>query len=553
VSAHPLRVVLLWHMHQPEYRDPIGGAFLSPWTYLHALKDYSDMAAHVEAHPGARAVFNFTPVLVAQIAEYARRLRAGQGTPIGDELLDTLRHPVIALDEGHRRALTRECLRADRRRMVERFEPYRQLADLATFALAQREAFDYLNDAFLGDLLVWYHLAWLGESVRRGDARAVALMAKQRHFNARDRAALLDLIADTLDGLLARYRALAASGQVELITSPFTHPILPLLIDFASAREALPELALPSAAAYPGGAERARWHLQQARESHAAHFATEPLGCWPSESALCAASADLIGEAGFRWAASSQGVLTRSLHPAQRSSEHVHRPYRLNRSGPAIFFRDDELSDLIGFTYKDWNPADAVADLLHRLRAIAAEPDGGPGRVVLIALDGENAWEHYPENAFAFLECLYRTFSSEPWLRLTTPAECLREEEVEVRHLDRLVAGSWVYADLATWIGHPDKNRAWDMLVDAKRAYDGCAEAVPEAERQLAVCEGSDWFWWPGDYNPETHVAEFERLYRVQLAALYRLLGRDPPEYLAHIFSHGTAVPDEYAVLRPLR
>ena len=549
-----LRVVLCWHMHQPDYRDPRSRSFRAPWTYLHALKDYPDMAFHLEQHPGAVAVVNFSPVLLDQLADLSRRLAAlvAAGTPSGEPLADALASPVLGHDEHERRALIAACLRADERRLVQRFEPYAQLVALARGALGADGGLAYLDDRFVSDLLVWYHLAWLGESVRRTDERVARLVAKRSHYSIADRRELVELVAGLVAAVPARYAALAAQQRVELSTSPWGHPILPLLLDFGAARATHRDAPLPVATGYPGGMERARWHLAEARRAFRASFGVEPQGCWPSEGALCDASLALIGAAGFRWAASGEGVLRHTLGAPRVASDALHRRYRRGDGPVSVFFRDDALSDLIGFTYKEWHGDDAAADLVRRLEAIADEP-AAPGRVVAIVLDGENAWEHYPANGYWFLAALYGALADHPRLRLTTFARCADDPAVEARALPPLTAGSWVYGDLATWIGQPDKNRAWDMLAAAKHCIDDCgAERFDDAVRhQLAVCEGSDWFWWPGEYNPAPTVAQFERIFRLQLAGLYRAARCDPPDDLAHPFTHGGGHPEGGGTMRP--
>lgn len=545
-----LRLILLWHMHQPDYRNPIDRRFLAPWVYLHALKDYSDMLSHLERQPGACAVFNLTPVLLDQLDACIQRLSGPADAPLGDDLLDALRSPLPMLDSGPYTQLVRECLRAQRGRMIERFPRYRELVRIAEFALAHPLAFDYLGNGFLADLLVWYHLAWMGEFAREEDPRLQRLMRKGTGFSAQDRSELLLAIRDVLSGLQPRLQRLQDSGQLELCTSPYTHPILPLLLDFESAREAEPGLLLPAAAGYPDGEARARAQLQGASDSHRARFLRPAAGCWPSEGALSERALGLIGDAGFAWCAASGATLARSR---AGQGGNPHRPWRLRGEGPAIFFRDDALSNLIGFAYKDWRAEDAVDDLIGHLERIAQAPNEDGPCVVTIALDGENAWEHYPENGRAFLSTLYARLQRHPGIELSTPMRCLADPAPAFGRLDDLVAGSWVQGDLSTWIGHPDKNRAWDMLVEAKRACDASVSLSAEAARQLAVCEGSDWFWWPGDYNPAPLVADFERLYRIHLASLYRLIDRDPPEYLSHVFSHGETRDDPMAVLRPAR
>ncbi len=550
MSAKPLKVVLCWHMHQPSYRDPITGHYQVPWTYLHAIKDYVDMAAHLEAEPAARAVVNFSPTLLGQIDAYQQQLAAGlrEGKPIEDPMLEALRQPVIAGDRDARLLLVKACLRINRQRIIERYEPFRQLAAAAEWVIANPESLIYLNDQFLIDLLVWYHLGWLGETVKRGDERAQRLLKQGRNYTLSDRQELLTLMMEVMTGLIPRYRLLAERGQIELSITPYSHPILPLLLDFNSAREAWPDVMLPVSDHYPGGEERAQWQIQHALATFEHYFGHRPQGCWPAEGGVCARSLKLLEQAGFSWVASGQGVLRHSLKRDNPDSEQLHRPYHLKDGQLACFFRDDGLSDDIGFLYRDWHADDAVANLIHSLETIAAAPANAPGRVVSIIMDGENAWEYYPENGYYFLSALYKRLAHHPALELTTFADCLKEgksKAVPVPPLDQLVAGSWVYGTFSTWIGDPDKNRAWDMLVEAKRAFDLChPKLAPSqqaaAELQLAICEASDWFWWLGNGNPDVVVSQFERLFRLQLAGLYQTLGREAPNYLSHVFTHGT-------------
>ncbi|MEA5445623.1 glycoside hydrolase family 57 protein [Gammaproteobacteria bacterium AB-CW1] len=553
MSDEALRVVLCWHMHQPEYRDAFGGQFLESWTYLHAIKDYADMAAHLEQVPDACAVFDFSPILLDQLEDYSRRLKRHQadGTPIGDRLLDALAHPVLPLNVDDRRALVRACLQANRKRLIERFPPYRRLADMAASVLAEGDGLAYLEDRFILDLLVWFHLAWLGETLRRDDRRVDQLLGRAGSFTYPDRQLLLSLISDTLQDLLPRYRRLLENDRIELASCPWGHPILPLLLDFQSAREARPESSLPLATRYPGGRERVRWHLDTANDHHRRCFGRPAQGCWPAEGAICRETVRLLGEAGFAWAASGQAVLCNSLGRPYPGSDQIHRPWQLIEDGPAIFFRDDGLSDLIGFTYKDWHADDAVANFIHHLETIAMEK-AEPGRVVSVILDGENAWEHYPDNGYHFIGSLYRKLLAHPDIELTTFSRCLRDPAVPIRQLKRLRAGSWVHGNLDTWMGDQDKNRAWEMLVAAKQEWDRLPDDIRQrSSRQLAVCEGSDWFWWPGDYNPEPIVARFERLYRRHLADLYRHMDRPPPDHLEQPFSRGGGEPEGGGTMRP--
>lgn len=556
-----LKVVLCWHMHQPQYRDLVSGVYHLPWTYLHAVKDYTDMAAHLEAVPAARAVVNFAPLLLEQIEDYAKQVDGflANSLAIRDPLLAALVSPALPPSEEERIMLIKSCVRANEARMIARFPAYHRLAEMAIWFSAHPESQRYLSNQYLADLLVWYHLAWLGETVRRDDARIKRLLEKESGYSLHDRRELLGVIGELLSNVIPRYRQLAARGQVELSVTPYAHPIVPLLLDFTCAREAMPQAPLPLLPQYPGGEERARWHIREGIETFRRHFGFAPVGCWPSEGAVSTPSLKLLAQAGFRWAASGEGVLHNSLAQSGHA-EHgmkeawLYRHYSVADSGMSCFFRDDGLSDLIGFTYASWHADDAVNNLVHHLENIARCCRAHPEHVVSIIMDGENAWEHYPENAYFFLGALYRRLSEHPVIELTTFSDCLKT--VPAKNLKQLTAGSWVYGTLSTWIGEPDKNRGWDMLGDAKRAFDAAAsrlgaEQLERARRQLAVCEGSDWFWWFGGDNPAATVADFEQLYRQHLTNLYQLIGAEPPEYLAQVFTRGGGAPKHGGAMRP--
>ncbi|MFT7235847.1 MAG: alpha-amylase/alpha-mannosidase (GH57 family), partial [Methylophagaceae bacterium] len=271
----------------------------------------------------------------------------------------------------------------------------------------------------------------------------------------------------------------------------------------------------------------------------------KPNGCWPSEGAVSTQTLSLIGEHGFSWAASGENVLRNSFNKSKMIDANFHKPYQLSKQGPACFFRNDGLSDLIGFTYTTWSADDAVTDFITHLTTIKAQTEVDKDRVVSIILDGENAWEYYSYNGYYFLQALYQRLADHPEIELTTFSECL-SSGVESTILPELVAGSWVYGSFSTWIGDPDKNRGWDLLSQAKQTFDRVvAEETIDTEtmnallRQLAICEGSDWFWWFGDYNAGESVSDFERLFRLHLSNLYQMLGEEVPEILSEVVSQG--------------
>lgn len=546
-----LNLILCWHMHQPDYRDIGTGEFRLPWTYLHALKDYSDMAAHVEAEPRARAVFNFVPVLLEQLEDYADQLVTGT---YRDPLLRLLARPDFDNLSNAEREVILDCgFRCDHEQMVLPYPPYKRLHEL----FRQVEGFggnavDYLSGQYLADLVTWYHLVWMGETVRRSDPLPVQLMAKGQGFDAQDRKALLKLVANVIQGLIPRYRALLESGRIEISSTPLTHPIAPLLIDFQTAREAWPDMVLPRAHHYPGGTARVASHIRLAIETHVRRFGQAPKGFWPAEGGVSNAVIRQFAAAGLQWTATGQTVLANSLKHAGEHAEiplqYLYKPYRIEdiEHCPACFFRDEKLSDLIGFEYSKWHGADAVSHFIGELERIQAETRDAEA-VVSIILDGENAWEYYPYNGYYFLSGLYKALADHPSIRMTTYSEFLgNRKSTQFAVLPGVTAGSWVYGTFSTWVGDPAKNSAWDLLCDAKRTLDLVEasgklndEKLKEVYVQLAICESSDWFWWFGDYNPGHTVASFDKLYRDNLKRLYHLLEVEAPIILDEPICHG--------------
>ncbi|MFO1320734.1 MAG: glycoside hydrolase family 57 protein [Burkholderiales bacterium] len=547
-SRRAVDLVLLWHMHQPDFRDCVTGEFRLPWVYLHAVKDYSDMAAHLERHPGVRAVVNFVPVLVDQLEDYADQFATGR---LRDPLLSLLARPDLhQVTPEERKLVLDRCFRANHEKMIEPFPAYRALRDLFRYTDEQGGcALEYLSGQYLADLLTWYHLAWTGETVRRHHAIVPQLMTKAQGFSPEDRRALLDVIGEVVRGIVPRWKALSDAGQVEISSTPHYHPIGPLMLDFAAARERQPETPLPALSRYPGGRFRLGAQIRWAIESHARRFGRVPGGLWPAEGAISTPFLRMLGEAGVAWSASGEGVLANSLaaQGARLSkAETLYRGYRVGPDGVVCFFRDEALSDRIGFEYARWHGRDAAAHFVAEIERIGREvpPDRTP--VVSVILDGENAWEYYPYNGFYFLDDLYAILEVHPDIRTRTYAQIVADPSREFAALDSVVSGSWVYGDLATWIGDPDKNRAWDLLCDAKQRYDLVVESgrLTEAEReaasrQLGVCEGSDWCWWFGDYNPPESVAAIDEVYRASLAQLYALLKLPAPAVLDEPVSRG--------------
>jgi alpha-amylase/alpha-mannosidase (GH57 family) len=559
MTEHHINLVFLWHMHQPDYRDHTTGEFVLPWVLLHAIKDYTDMAAHFERHPHIRGVVNFVPVLLDQIEDYCTQFCSGN---FRDPLLRMLQTEDLEhIGPADRKLLLDTCFRSNHHTMLAPFPHYQRLFDIHQLMAQDGESdLAYLSGAYYADLLTWYFLAWSGETERREKPLLAELMAKGSGFTCADRRALTAWIGDVMRGLIPRWRALAERGQIELSATPGTHPLGPLLLDFNVARESVAAAPLPLSAAYPGGRSRLDAHLRAAQTSHAARFGAAPVGLWPAEGAISTALVRQFATHGCRWLASGEGVLNNSL--AANGITQVNaasRPWQLDGAdGLTLFFRNERLSDLIGFEYAKWHGRDAAGHFVDLLDAQLAAAPAGESPVIGVILDGENAWEHYPYNGYYFFDDLYGLLASRPDIHTTTFAEIVgREQPPTAGRLPSLCAGSWVYGTLSTWIGDNEKNRAWDLLCAAKQSYDlvlASGRLNPDeaaaAEHQLAVCESSDWFWWFGDYNPALAVASFDRLFRRNLANLYQRLKLEPPAQLDLAISAGSVTATHDGTMR---
>ncbi|MGD8803129.1 MAG: glycoside hydrolase family 57 protein [Gammaproteobacteria bacterium] len=551
---------LCWHMHQPWYQQGIDGEYQLPWVYLHAIKDYADMAAHLEAYPQMKVVVNFAPVLLEQLDDYAQQLQGWleHKQPMQDPMLNLLAGVTEVPANLHERyELLCDCQRAHAPKMIDPYPAFKSLLSPVRFMFPHHDCAEkdtdflqYLDEQYFVDVLVWYHLAWLGHSLKQTEV-AQRLIEKESMYDDLDRHELIKLIHDCIAGLIPRYRKLAERDQIELSMTPYGHPIIPLLNNMENMRCAQPKDPVPKCKSYPGGIDRSRWHIQQGIDCFERFFGIRPRGIWLSEGAISEDAVALIEEFDFKWTASGEGVWRNSIHMSDHDPEKVHskralfHSYQLNDYTPKIFFRDDGLSDLIGFEYSRRNSIEAAEDLVQNLVNIADFlGDSASRHVVSIILDGENAWEYYPHNGYHFLNHLYKTLSNHKRVRTTRFIELV---DLPMCHdLEKLCAGSWVYGSYSTWIGHADKNRAWDLLAEAKIAYDAVMqkgkldeEAQQQATRQLAICEGSDWFWWFGDINPSGSVSDFDQLFRSQLTNLYELLQLPVPAVLDEPVSLG--------------
>ncbi len=518
-------------MHQPYYEDLATGEHVLPWVRLHAIKDYVGMVDLLQEFPGVRATFNLVPSLIVQLQAFAEN-RAK------DRLLEVSLTPATALDWEDRAFLIARGFDVPEQRMIRPNPRYAQLH-------ARRHAPDTYSIDDVRDLQVWHKLAWMDPDWLVKDPRLTLLVEKGSHFTEEDKRTLREVELDLLRRVIPAYRAAAERNQVELSTSPFYHPILPLLCDTDAHFRAHPQSPLLHGLfRWP---EDGREQLARAMRLHRDTFGSDAQGIWPSEGSVSDAAIRLIGETGVRWMATDEAILARSLNQPM-SADLLYRPYELGDAAQPVrcLFRDHGLSDLIGFTYQTWDAVSAADDFLRRVEEAGRKFTGGDP-VVTVILDGENAWEHYPGGGRPFLRALYSRLERSSTVQTVTMSEAANGAATR---LETVFPGSWINNDFYIWAGHPDDHRAWGQLAAARRAFATYSVGIapPDRDRaheELLIAEGSDWFWWYGDDHSSNHDREFDDLFRRHLRNVYDALGQPVPDalYMSNITTVGETGP----------
>jgi alpha-amylase/alpha-mannosidase (GH57 family) len=516
------RLAILWHMHQPFYEDLATGEHILPWVRLHAIKDYWGMAALVREFPALRLTFNLAPSLLVQIQAFADDRASDRHLIVGLK-------EATALDATERAFLVANGFHAPVDRMIRPHPRYGELH-------ARRADPDSFTADDLRDLQVLHKLAWMDPDWLRTDARLQALVGKQRGYDEGDKAILREVELELLNAVIPVYRELAASGRVELSTSPFYHPILPLVCDSDTHLRAHPHSALPRRLfSHPGDAQE---QIRRALTFHEQTFGSRPAGMWPSEGSVSDQALRLLASEGVAWVATDEEILARTTQRAA-TPDALYRPYEVRADELAIrcLFRDHALSDAIGFVYQSWEPGAAAEDFVGRVqeaaRRFTARTDGAESPVVTVILDGENAWEHYAGGGRPFLRALYERLAHAADIQTVTMAEAA---SAPPRALASVFPGSWINGDFYIWAGHPDDHRAWGQLAAARAALDAAVGSSPAARatalEEILIAEGSDWFWWYGDDHSSDQDREFDDLFRRHLRNVYAALELTTPDDL---------------------
>lgn len=523
-------------MHQPVYKDSLTGKYLMPWVRLHSTKGYYDMVRILAGFPKIHQTFNLVPSLLSQIEDYT----SGRAD---DDFLNISRKPADTLNDEDKDFLLSNFFMANWDTMIKPYPRYWELltkrgfkedndlkAALSSFAV---------ND--LRDLQVYFNLVWFGYMAREDYPVINKLLEKGRDFTEEDKALVLDTQLAVMKQIIPTYKKFQDAGQIEIIVSPFYHPILPLLVDTDIAKRAMPHAPMPDRLTAP---EDARQQIEKSITYYEKHFGMKPRGMWPSEGSVCPELISIFSDAGIKWIATDEEILMNSMNVSDKGNA-LFIPYKAKHNGHFInmIFRDHWLSDLIGFVYSKNEPAGSANDMLHNISLIGdyvSQHTKDDNHLVSIILDGENPWEYYPDGGRKFLTALYEKLSSSENIRTVTVSEYL-EGNPPTETINNLFSGSWINHNYDIWIGSTEENTAWnylkktrDFLLDnaGKNGSAAGKQKLAQAWECIYTAEGSDWFWWYGDDFSTDNDELFDKLFRLNLSNVYKILNLPAPEYL---------------------
>lgn len=493
-------------MHQPDYRDS-DGVMKMPWVFLHAIKDYYDMPWMLAQFPTLKATFNLTPSLIEQLKLYANPLRY-------DYFLQLWSKPPSELSFIQREWVIKICKSSNYETMIKPIKQYDMLYHLSTY-----------SDEQLNDLEMQFLLAWCGNYLRANNEVVQKMLHKSSAYSLDDKSLLLEVLGTFVGEILPYYKSLLQKGVIAVATTPYFHPILPLLIDIDNVQKANIHTKPPkNKLSFKSDAIE---HVKRAVALYKETFDADPVGFWPAEGAVDEESVVIYKNEGIKWIATDEAILFKSLE--NKSRENLYKLY--NHNGLFIGFRDHAISDLLGFDYRFKPANEAVQHFIETIQLLRKENEE---KTLFIILDGENAWEYYPQNGYPFFMQLYEKLSNLSWCRTVTIDELLSDEAVP---LGSLSTGSWIGGDFSTWSGHVEKNRAWELLFQTRRDVDNYIYEIDAQNAKLIknhflAAQCSDWFWWYGEDHFTEFGLEFDTLFRKHLINIYKILEMQPPSDL---------------------
>ena len=543
-----LGIAFLWHMHQPFYKDPIEGRYMMPWVRLHGVKDYFPMAALVEDFEDIRVTFNLVPSLIDQLNDYVQN-------DATDTFLDLTVKKASSLTPEDKIEILNNFFKVNFKHFIEPNARYSELLIKKGIkplsGIALKKVVKSFSNQDLLDLQVLFNLSWFHSISLDDDINLKDLVKNKKSYTEGDKEYVILKQKEILSQILPLYRRLQEKGRIEITTTPYYHPILPLLCDTSVARISSPGISLPKKFSHP---EDAEWQIEAAIKCHTEQFGTPPRGMWPSEGSVSDKTLDLLIKKGIDWVATDEDILFNSLSMYDKKYKDVtafdrrliYRPYSFKKDSRhiAMIFRDKNLSDIISFNYNSWDQNQAAWDLMGHFKRVSENLRRDTDRGLLaIVMDGENAWEYFEDNGREFFETLYANLDRQEGLSSTTISDFLDIEPPE-RMVSNIFPGSWINHNFKIWIGEEQDNLSWEYLHKVRKdlvkftkefhkspdTKDG--SKLREAWKQFYIAEGSDWNWWYGGKAHSKGDNPFDKLYRTHLKSIYQILKKRVPDFL---------------------
>lgn len=546
-----LSIALIWHMHQPAYRTAEGEIYLMPWVRMHAIKDYLDMLLILDEFPSLKLNFNLVPVLLDAIYDYGYN-----GAHDIYSKLTVAEH----LSDEEKEFVFNHFFDANYKNMVLHHDEYRKLYE-KRYSREDITIHDFSDQEYFA-VMSWFNLAWFDPYWRKSEELVRIADKKNEEFTLEDREKIIELQRKICREIIPQYKKYQLAGRIEISTSPYYHPILPLLLDMNDAEKSNPSLPAPKL--HSNMKDDAIWQVKSALDKFEDLFDVRPRGIWPSEQCISKKTLELFQDLGVKWTISDEGVLEQSL-----KTEFVRdfrgyledpyglcHPYSYQTIGKKIniLFRDSVLPNLIGFEYPNHDPQKAAYDLYDRIKTIQSKLQNSPdnSHILTIAMDGENCWENYSEDGHIFLSELYRLLTTDEGLETVRVSDYLEKAERSVR-LSKIHPGSWINRDFSLWVGEPTKNLAWEYLDKTRTDLISFEKEKPDKEllkqawNEIYICEGSDWYWWYGEPNDSGQDEIFDFIFRERLQNVYKILSKPVPDYLtlplSAYFERGSRYP----------
>lgn len=536
-QSKKLSIAFYWHMHQPVYQLSPTGDFLMPWVRLHAVKDYLDMALWAKKFDKLKLNFNFVPVLINAIINYGEN----EAHDIHSRLTIT---PQDELTNEDKIFILNNFFDANYQTMILANPEYHRLYQIVQSSGTEDTSI-FSNQEY-ADLMALFNLAWIDPSFKTSNSELKKLVKKGKNYTLEDRIAIIQIQRDIIKKIIPTIRKLIEKNKIEITTSPYYHPILPILLDYKNIKKnSSPANDLQDLKTDLDAKMQTKMALDRIEEV----FGKRPRGVWPSEQCVSAKTLEMLSSLGVEWSLSDEGILANSIN---FEFEHdfkgyIKEPYHLlktykyktSTSDLKMVFRESTIPNLIGFEYQNHNPIATANDLYDRIKVLQSKILSSPDNehLLTIALDGENCWENYLEDGASFLKTLYTLITEDDSLETVLLSDYL-EKTKEDKLLPKIASGSWINRNFKLWIDEPVKDIAWTYLKRVRQDFANFVKREPLnpnielARRELFICEGSDWFWWYGEPNDSGRDNIFDFLFRTHLKNVYRYLDLDTPKYL---------------------